>query len=95
MALGRLVFRVHAVKRMFERAVGVDEVRNVLEVGETIEAYPTNMPFPSRLVLGFSGARPLHVVAAYDSAADETYVITVYEPDPIEWEPGFRARRER
>jgi hypothetical protein len=37
--------------------------------------------------------RPLHVVAAENAEAHETIVITVYDPDPTLWEPGFRQRR--
>lgn len=89
----RLVFRVHAVLRMFERGITVDDVRAVLRTGETIENYPDDSPYPSRLVLGWSGHRPLHVVAADNAEANETVVITVYEPNPARWEPGFRRRR--
>lgn len=89
----RLIFRAHAVARMIERAITVDEVRAVVDVGETIEDYPTDAPFPSRLLLGRSGARPIHVVAADDPRSDITVVITVYQPAPELWEPDFRKRR--
>ncbi len=93
MATARLVFRVHAIKRMFERRIGADDVGAVLATGAVIEDYPDDFPYPSRLVLGWSGSRPVHVVAAYNARAQETIVVTVYEPDLIEWEPGFRRRR--
>jgi hypothetical protein len=78
---------------MAERNIDVADVRHVLETGDTIEDYPTDYPFPSRLVLGWRDLRPLHVVAADNQATGETIVITVYEPDPVEWEPGFRQRK--
>ena len=84
--------RVHAVKRMFERVVSVDEVQAVLESGEVIADYPDDTPYASRLVLGWAGRRPLHVVAAYNAADDETIVVTVYEPDPAAWDPDFRRK---
>ena len=31
-----------------------DEVRNVIQTGETIEDYPDDFPYPSRLVLGMA-----------------------------------------
>ncbi|HLC40724.1 MAG TPA: DUF4258 domain-containing protein [Methylomirabilota bacterium] len=93
MAVNRLVFRIHALKRMFQRSVSAADVRRVLETGETIETYPDGTPFPSRLVLGWVGARSLHVVAADDPQAEETIVITVYEPDRSEWEPDFKQRK--
>ncbi len=47
----------------------------------------------SRLVLGWSGGRALHVVAADDPDSDLTIVITVYHTDPAIWSPDFRSRR--
>ena len=94
MALHRLVFRVHAIERMFERRVDVADVREILTNGETIERYPEDTPYPSRLVLGWCRGRPLHVVFADNAEEWETIVITVYEPDPGQWEPEFRQRRQ-
>ncbi|MDO8585622.1 MAG: DUF4258 domain-containing protein [Armatimonadota bacterium] len=78
---------------MFERGVSADEVRQALASGEVIEDYPNDLPYPSRLILGWRGARPIHVVAAHDRVEDQTIVITVYEPDANLWESGFRRRR--
>lgn len=58
-----------------------------------IEAYPEDTPYPSHLVLGWCRGRPIHVVVADNAETQETIVITVYEPDPRQWEPGFRQRR--
>ena len=91
--MDKLVFRVHAIRRMFERRITDRDVRIALETGETIEDYPTDTPFPSRLVLGWVGARPLHVVVADSEHDQERIVITTYEPDPVEWPDGFRRRR--
>ncbi|WP_455244547.1 DUF4258 domain-containing protein [Petrachloros mirabilis] len=88
----RLVFRVHAIKRMFQRTISMEEVRQVIATGETIEAYPDDKPFPSRLILGWNGPRPLHVVVAKNAAAEEDIVITVYQPNAAEWDAGFRRR---
>ncbi len=89
----RLVFRVHAIQRMFQRGVTVDDVREVLATGETIENYPDDTPYPSRLVLGQVESRPLHVVFAENKAMREIIVVTVYEPDPDLWDSDFRRRR--
>jgi hypothetical protein len=37
MSIGPLVFRVHAIKRMFQRRISKDDVRYVLEYGETLK----------------------------------------------------------
>jgi hypothetical protein len=64
----------------------------VLENGEAIVEYPDDTPYASRLMLGWAGRRPLHVVAAYNAEDNETIVITVYEPDPAGWSPDFRRK---
>jgi len=89
----RIIFRIHAVQRMFQRRITEDDVRDVLSTGEVIEDYPGDTPYPSALRLGWRGARPLHVVAAYNAADDELIVITVYEPDLSQWEADFRRRK--
>jgi hypothetical protein len=95
MGYAKVAFRVHALRRMFERQISEAAVIQVLDTGETIEHYSDDTPYPSRLVLGWSEARPIHVVVADDVAAELRIVITVYQPDPWEWEPGFRRRKKR
>jgi hypothetical protein len=77
---------------MFERKISAEEVRYILETGELIEDYPDDIPYPSRLLLGRYEGRLIHVVAANNSTEEETIVITVYEPDPSEWDPDCRKR---
>jgi len=89
----KVIYRVHAVRRMFERGIAEAAVKRVLSEGEEIAAYPDDVPYPSRLLLGWQGERPLHVAAAYNAKDDEQIVITVYEPDPELWSDGFRRRR--
>ena len=66
-----------------------------LSCGQVIENYQDNVPYPSALVLGFSGGRPVHVVVALDASAPEAHIITVYEPSPDEFEPDWRTRKTR
>jgi hypothetical protein len=90
----KLVFRQHAVERMFERGLSVDDVASVLRDGRIIEDYPTDFPYRSALWLGLVGSKPLHVVAADNPAVDERIIITVYEPDPSQWESDWATRRK-
>jgi len=90
----KVTYRVHAVRRMFERGITEADVSKVLSGGEQIATYPDDTPYPSRLLLGWRGDRPLHVVAAYNAQDDEQIVVTVYEPDPALWDDGFRRRRQ-
>lgn len=90
---GRATWRLHALRRMVERRIRRADVLDALERGEVIEDYPEDTPFPSALVLGFVGERPLHVVVAFDAAGQDAYIITVYEPSPDKFELDWRTRR--
>lgn len=90
----KIVFRIHAIQRMFERSVSVTDIRAVLESGETIEEYPDDTPFPSRLVLGWRHERPLHVVVANNLVDEEMIMVTVYEPGLDHWESDFKRRKQ-
>jgi hypothetical protein len=72
-----LVFRVHALRRMFERQFSIHDINAVIGSGETVEDYPDERPYPSRLVLGWRDARPVHVVVADNLSENELIVITV------------------
>jgi hypothetical protein len=89
----RVLFRVHAVQRMFERNISAKRVSQVLQAGETIEDYSTEMPEPSRLILGFHGKRPFHVVASENQENNIATIITVYIPDANKWNKDFKSRR--
>lgn len=93
--LTRLVTTDHVEKRMLERDVTMEELRRVLTDEEVIQRYPDDEPYPSYLMLGFAGRRPLHVVAADAEELDTTFVVTVYEPDPEEWTDDFKTKRAR
>lgn len=89
-----IVYRVHAIQRMFERRIPEENVRQVLQSGEMIEDYSDEMPYPGRLMSGRRGNRPLHVVMAENTKENELVVITVYEPAPSHWKPDFRDRKK-
>ena len=90
----RIIFRVHAIQRMFERRISEEHVRRVLQHGEMIEDYSDEMTYPGGLMLGKHGKRPLHVVAAENTSEDEAIVITVYEPDPMQWKSNSKDRKK-
>ena len=93
MGSNRIVFRTHAIQRMFERQISEKDVHGILMDGEVIENYPDDLPYPSCLMLGWVMSRPLHVVLAENIEGKERIIITVYEPSPIQWESDFKRRR--
>ena len=87
-----IIFPPYVLKRMIERNIPVDAVRDVLENGEVIEEYLADEP-PRYLMLGWSGTRPIHVVGEDDPVTGETTAVTVYEPDIKLWKDNFTKRR--
>lgn len=78
---------------MFERNISVKQVSQALQSGEMIEDYSAEMPEPSRLVLGFQGKRPFHVVTSENPETSEATIITVYIPDRKKWNKDFKSRK--
>lgn len=78
---------------MFERSISKADVRQVLMSGEVIKEYPQDKPFPSQLILGWSGHRALHILIARDIKAQKLYIVTVYDPDVDQWEPDLRRKK--
>jgi hypothetical protein len=80
---------------MFDRKIKGSDVHEVIDNGRTIEEYPDDTPYPSRLIPGWIGARPLHIVIAENPEDHVVIVVTAYEPDIFNWLPGFERRREQ
>jgi hypothetical protein len=51
----KVIFRLHALKRMVERKISPEDVFRILKTGVDIERYLEDHPYPSRLVLGTIG----------------------------------------
>lgn len=93
-AKDKIAFKKHALLRMYERGIFVDEVKQALVRGEIIESYPQDRPLPSCLVLGYTDKnRAIHALAAADVEEEMVWIITVYKPTLEEWQEGFRRRR--
>ena len=88
------VFSGHAIRRMFERAIKTEYVKDVIGSGEIIADYPDDLPYPSFLMLGMAGGRPIHVVVAIDEDKGRCYIVTAYIPESKLWGPDFRTRSE-
>ena len=86
-------FSGHALQRMFSRSIGIADVKKVLENYELIAEYPKDMPHPSRLILDWVNAKPLHVVASQNTEDYACYIITAYIPSLELWLEDFKTRR--
>jgi hypothetical protein len=87
----KLIFRNHALKRMFERSIEIEDVKQIIETGKIIHDYPEDQPYPSYLLLGWKNNMPFHVVCA-DNELNETIIITAYNPDPFIWNKDFTRK---
>ena len=86
-------YRVHATQRMFRRSIEEKDVKQLLLNGTIIEAYQTDLPFPSVLINGVSEVnRPLHAVVGIDTKSCRLYLIMIYEPDPEKWSNNYSKR---
>lgn len=92
LAAGRFEFSRHAFRRVIERNIGEQDIREAGAKAEVIEKYPGDKYSPSGLLLGFTSAgRPLHFQVSF-SEADSAKIITIYEPDPNEWIENRKRR---
>jgi hypothetical protein len=90
----RVFWKDHALMRMRQRGICVDDIIETLLSGQVIEVYQTDKPFPSVLVNGLTKTnRPLHVVVGVNMQAKEIHIVTGYEPDPFRWDMNFSKRK--
>ena len=92
LANGQFEFSRHAFRRVVERNISDQEIREAGTQGEIIEDYPDDKYGPSSLLLGFTSAgRALHFQVSFIES-DLTKIVTIYEPDANEW-IDYRRRK--
>ena len=91
---GEFEFSQHALRRMVERNIADQEIREAGAEAAIIEDYPADKYSPSCLLLGFTRRqRALHLQVSRAPGQPRVRIITLYEPDPAEW-VDFMHRRE-
>lgn len=81
--------------RLQQRALTAEMVRSASETLEIIEMYPQDKYLPSFLVRGESAGSVFHAQIATDVVGENIRIVTMYSPDPEEWDKGLRLRRAR
>jgi len=82
----------HSIKKLSEKDISVDELRNAIESGEIIQEFPRDKYGPCSLIFGFTNRqRPIHAIVSYSEPA---WVIMAYEPQIEEW-INFRERKQK
>lgn len=78
-------FRIsdHAVKRMIQRNISLNDIKQAVLKGEIIEEYSGDKYSPSCLIYGQTDLeKDLHVLLSFPP---NIVIVTIYEPDPLEW----------
>ncbi len=88
-----VIYRIHATRRIFQRAINPEDIVSTLFNGAIIENYKDDFPLPSVLINGKTAkGKPLHVVAAINIEDQQLIIITAYEPDFNLWSKDYTRR---
>ena len=88
-----IIFKDHAVLRMFERGISKNEIVEIVESGETIEEYSDDYPYPSSLLFKIVNGKPVHIIVAHNKSENQKIIVTVYIPDSSNFESDFKTRK--
>ena len=81
--------------RLRQRGIDAESLRNAISSLEIIEAYPDDKYLPSFLLRGEIEQAVFHAQIATDVEGNNVRVVTMYSPDPNEWDEEFRKRRTK
>jgi hypothetical protein len=82
----------HALKRMVERNISAQEIKEAGTNAFVIEDYPSDKYSPSCLILGFTAnGRSLHLQVTCQPGTLK--IITLYEPNENKWTNNYSQRR--
>ena len=91
---GKVRISAHALKRLLEREISLNDVENCILLGEIIESYPNNYPSPSVLIFGFNmTGKVIHVVCGCSS--HYIHLITAYYPTELVFMEDLKTRRNK
>jgi len=85
LSAGEFDFSRHALKRVVDRNISDQDIRQAGVQANILEDYPDDKYSPSCLLLGFTQTgRPLHLQVSL-AETELVKIITTYEPAPSEW----------
>ncbi len=89
----RYRYTIHGAKQRIARRLRRKEIEEAIKVGGVIEDYPEHHYGSACLILGRTEeGKALHILCSLQQVVD---IITVYEPDPVEWEEDLKTRRKK
>jgi len=93
-SLGAIIWRRHARREAEGENISESMLEDALRREFVlVEHYPQDPYGESALVLVFVEGRPVHVVLSPRESL--CYLVTVYVPDPVRWNPTFTRRKGR
>ncbi len=90
--LGRYRYTIHGTQQRIARRLKREDIEQAILKGEIIEDYPEHHYGPACLLMGVTKkGKVLHVLCGLEPVVT---IITVYEPDPNEWESNWKVRKK-
>jgi hypothetical protein len=81
--------------RLQTRRLTAGMIHDAMDSLEIIESYPQDKYLPSFLLRGACGGAVFHAQIATDVEGSSIRIVTMYNPDPEEWDAEMRCRRTR
>lgn len=92
-AEGKYRYTIHGAKQRIARRIKRKELEEAISSGEVIEDYPNHHYGPACLLFGKTKRdKVLHILCSLQEVMD---IITVYEPDLVEWKEDLKTRRKK
>jgi hypothetical protein len=89
----QIFWTYHVNMRMKGRFIPREAILQSTDCYEIIEEYPQDKYLPSYLVYTEYQGDIFHILFALDREETNVRIITAYQPNPKDWEVGFRIRR--
>jgi hypothetical protein len=93
LSLGQVRWTYHVTMRLEQRSLRAELLFSASL--ELIESYPRDKYLPSFLIRGEWEEIVFHAQIATDVEGQNVRVVTMYVPDPEEWDSTFRSRSEK
>jgi hypothetical protein len=93
---GRVYWTYHSNMRLLGRELSRKDILDNIDSIIMVESYGDDTPLPSCLCLLWSAHnRPIHIVVALDRSDESIRFVTVYKPDPMQWDSSYTKRKKR
>lgn len=89
-----ILWTYHVNMRLRSRFIPREAILKSVFHYQIIEEYPADKYLPSYLVYSEYQGIEFHILFAVDLERGNVRIITSYRPNPLEWEPDLKKRRQ-